>query len=153
MAHFFSLLPEWWFWLNGIGFGAIGLGMVLGLTASDMSDDHGLDLLGLVLIFGGLFAVAPTILYAAALVMYGPVIILVKAIGVGWIVLAALIAVVGWVVYEGFIKPARDTASNIGEGKLKKCSTCGKLKPIEDFKDPNLKSGIGRKCLACKFPI
>ena len=32
----------------------------------------------------------------------------------------------------------------------KKCSTCGKLKPIEAFKDPKLKSGIGRKCLACK---
>ena len=48
------------------------------------------------------------------------------------------------------ISRSRDTATDIGEGKLKKCSKCGKLKPIEDFEDPKLKRGVGRKCAACK---
>ena len=48
------------------------------------------------------------------------------------------------------IDRSRDTATDIGAGKLKKCSKCGRLKPIKDFEDPTLKRGIGRKCAACK---
>lgn len=58
--------------------------------------------------------------------------------------------VIGKADTHDLIEKSRETASDIDEGNLKKCSKCGELKPIKDFEDPSLKRGIGRKCVACK---
>jgi len=38
----------------------------------------------------------------------------------------------------------------LDSGELKTCAKCGQARPIASFRDPSLKSGIGRNCHACK---
>ena len=59
-------------------------------------------------------------------------------------------AVIGKNDTHDLISKSRDTAVDIGEGKLKKCSKCGELKPIKAFADAKLKRGVGRICRTCK---
>ena len=44
----------------------------------------------------------------------------------------------------------QETANGLSNGDMKKCPRCGEVKKLEDFKDSNLISGIGRICIDCK---
>ena len=43
-----------------------------------------------------------------------------------------------------------ETIKKTKDGKTKHCDKCKEYKPIADFKDPNLRSGIGIVCVNCK---
>jgi very-short-patch-repair endonuclease len=48
------------------------------------------------------------------------------------------------------VEEVKGKADKIAAGEMKTCSTCGELKSIDQFKDPSLKRGVGRKCRDCK---
>ncbi len=43
-----------------------------------------------------------------------------------------------------------ETIKKTREGQTKHCDKCKEYKPIKDFKDPNLRSGMGIVCVSCK---
>jgi very-short-patch-repair endonuclease len=49
-----------------------------------------------------------------------------------------------------FISNMNEKMEALDSGDLRHCSTCGEAKPILDYYDLSLKSGIGRKCSQCK---
>jgi len=49
-----------------------------------------------------------------------------------------------------FVNELHGVIEGIQEGTLKECQSCGNLKPVEMFNDPELKTGIGRICKQCK---
>lgn len=48
------------------------------------------------------------------------------------------------------LKNIQQTAASLEEGSLKECLKCGSLKPLSEFRDKSLTTGIGRTCLQCK---
>jgi hypothetical protein len=48
------------------------------------------------------------------------------------------------------IEEVKGTAEGLMSGDKKVCKTCGEVREIEDFKDPELKHRMGRKCMQCK---
>ena len=48
------------------------------------------------------------------------------------------------------IDAAKETTEALMSGGKKLCVTCGEIRDIEDFRDPELKDRLGRKCLPCK---
>jgi very-short-patch-repair endonuclease len=53
-------------------------------------------------------------------------------------------------VKKSFISTLQETVQGLQTGDVKECAKCQELKPLKEFKDPNLQSGLGRICLACK---
>ena len=43
-----------------------------------------------------------------------------------------------------------ETIKKTRDGQTKHCDKCKEYKPIKDFKDPNLRSGMGIVCVSCK---
>ena len=48
------------------------------------------------------------------------------------------------------IDEVKETAERLISGDKKICKTCGEVRDIEDFLDPELEGGMGRKCMPCK---
>ena len=48
------------------------------------------------------------------------------------------------------INQVKETTSDLISGTKKVCKTCGQVRDIADFKDPELQHRTGRKCLHCK---
>jgi hypothetical protein len=49
-----------------------------------------------------------------------------------------------------FIINMNEKMEALDSGELRHCTTCGEAKPIEDYYDLSLKSGVGSKCSHCK---
>ncbi len=53
-------------------------------------------------------------------------------------------------VSKGFTDGVRNEVEDVISGAKKECVKCHELKPKDAFRDPSLKSGIGRICTLCK---
>ena len=51
---------------------------------------------------------------------------------------------------DEIIDEVKGTAEGLISGDKKICTTCGEVRDIGDFKDPDLKHRTGRKCMHCK---
>ena len=47
------------------------------------------------------------------------------------------------------VQEIKETVDRLTSGELKKCPKCEEIKPLKDFQDSNLKSGVGRYCSSC----
>ena len=51
---------------------------------------------------------------------------------------------------NALVSRIKKTADGLGSGAMKKCPRCNEIKTLEDFKDPNLVTGVGKVCIDCK---
>jgi AAA domain len=48
------------------------------------------------------------------------------------------------------IAEVKETTEGLMSGDKKQCKTCGQVRDIEEFRDPDLEGRMGRKCMPCK---
>jgi len=53
-------------------------------------------------------------------------------------------------VNQQLAEASENTSEPANQTETKRCITCKHIKPLEKFRDPELKSGYGRKCADCK---
>lgn len=53
--------------------------------------------------------------------------------------------------FDSLVADTNKIHQDLIEKKRKQCTKCGAIKPIKEFEDVNLKTGVGKVCLTCKF--
>jgi len=51
---------------------------------------------------------------------------------------------------QEFLGQLQKAVNGLGDGSMRQCPRCGDIKPLGDFRDPNLQTGSGRICMKCK---